>query len=163
MCSSSVSGPVLCQVYLGSISYLTVQESIVEEKAASLGVGYLGCPVTANKVSVQMGDKGNAQKCMNGQKLTKCAHIVSMWGHLTVNRHANKSGDLKLVGDEWKEWENTTERTWHRHLSDTWRNSVKYLGWVESSDGVLRVFWGVDRKGLASTCKKLHPSHLLLP
>jgi len=33
---------------------------------------------------------------------------------------------------------------------------------IESSDGVPRVFQGVDRKGLASTCKKLHPSHLLL-
>jgi len=34
--------------------------------------------------------------------------------------------------------------------------------WVESSDGVLRDFQGVDRRGLASTCKKLHPSHSLL-
>jgi len=34
---------------------------------------------------------------------------------------------------------------------------------VESSDRVLRVFQGVDRKGLASTCKKLHPSHSVLP
>ena len=41
--------------------------------------------------------------------------------------------------------------------------NVKYFGWVASSDGVLRVFQGVDRKGLASTCKKLHPSHSLLP
>jgi len=34
---------------------------------------------------------------------------------------------------------------------------------VKSSDGVPRVFQGVDRKGLASTCKKLHPSYSLLP
>ena len=41
---------------------------------------------------------------------------------------------------------------------------VKYFGLgVESSDGVPRVFQGVDRKGLASTCKKLCPSHSLLP
>jgi len=34
--------------------------NVVKEKVASLGVGYLGCPVTANGVSIQMGDKGNA-------------------------------------------------------------------------------------------------------
>jgi len=50
-------------------------------------------------------------KRVNSQKLTKCAHIVSMQGHLTVNRHVNESGDLKLIGDEQKVWENTTERT----------------------------------------------------
>jgi len=36
-----------------------------------------------------------------------------------------------------------------------------YVG-VESSDGVTRVFRGVDRKGLASTCKKLHPFTLVV-
>jgi len=41
--------------------------------------------------------------------------------------------------------------------------SVKYWVWVKSSNGVLRDFQGVDRKGLASACKKLCPSHLLLP
>jgi len=104
-------------------------------------------------------------KMRRGREMGNC-RVAGPRGTYHIIREEGKAGQQGAVGEREVTGEQETmdgQGCSQKEQGRRQQADVKYFGWVESSDGVPRVFQGVDRKGLASTCKKLCPSHSLLP